>query len=113
MPIIMSYGKKGLPLDLPDRFDVTVVQKKVMPILADPEAALRDAFDKPIGSLSLDEEARGCQSACILICDITRPVPNGNILPGLVAKLIQSGIKPEAVTILVATGLHRPNEGEE
>ena len=113
MHITMSYGKKGLPLNLPDSFRVTVVQKKVMPILADPEAALREAFANPVGSLSLEEEALDCQSACILICDITRPVPNGKILPGLIAKLMQSGIKPESITVLVATGLHRPNEGEE
>lgn len=109
----MRYGKKGLSLNLPDGLDVTVIQKKVMPVLADPESTLRDAFAGPIGCRSLEEEARGCQSACILICDITRPVPNGTILPVLVAKLIQFGIKPEAITILVATGLHRPNEGEE
>jgi lactate racemase len=113
MQIDMSYGKNGLTLQLPDSLEATVVQKKIMPTLADPEAALRDAFANPVGSLSLEEEARGCQSACILICDITRPVPNGTILPELVARLIQSGIKPESITVLVATGLHRPNEGEE
>ncbi len=31
----------------------------------------------------------------------------------LVKELIRAGIKPEAITILVATGLHRPNEDEE
>ena len=113
MPIIMRYGKKGLPLNLPDGLNVTVVQKKVMPVLANPESALHDAFADPVGSRSLEEEVRGCQNACILICDITRPVPNGTILPILVKKLVHSGIEPEAITILVATGLHRPNEGEE
>jgi nickel-dependent lactate racemase len=113
MSIIMRYGKYGLPLDLPEGLDVTVIQKKVMPVLTDPESALRDAFTGPIGSRSLEEEARGCQSACILICDITRPVPNGTVLPVLVEKLIKAGIKPDGITILVATGLHRPNEGEE
>ena len=113
MSIIMSYGKNGLPLDLPAGLAAAVIQKKVMPTLPDPEAALRDAFANPIGSRSLEEEARRCQSACILICDITRPVPNGAILPGLVARLIESGIKPASITVLVATGLHRPNEGEE
>ena len=109
----MRYGKYGLPLKFPDGLDVTVIHKKVMPVLIDPESALRDAFAGPIGSQSLEEEARGCQSACILICDITRPVPNGIVLPVVVEKLIKAGIKPDGITILVATGLHRPNEGEE
>jgi nickel-dependent lactate racemase len=31
----------------------------------------------------------------------------------MLAILEQSGIPREAITILVATGMHRPNEGEE
>jgi len=112
-PIIMRYGKDGLPLDLPEGPDIAVIRKKVMPVLQDPGSALRDAFANPAGSLPLGEEARGCRSACILICDITRPVPNGTVLPVLIEKLIQAGIKPGDITLLVATGLHRPNEGEE
>jgi nickel-dependent lactate racemase len=61
----------------------------------------------------LREEAKNCRSCCILICDITRPVPNGLILAPLVKELIQAGMAPSAITILVATGLHRPNEGDE
>ena len=59
------------------------------------------------------ELAKGKRNACILICDITRPVPNGLILPPLVESLIRAGIPEENILILVATGLHRPNEGEE
>ena len=113
MRIDMKYGKQGLALDLPDSLAVEVIRKKDMPVLADPTAALREAFAGPVGSRSLEEEARNCRSACILICDITRPVPNGTVLPVLIDKLIQSGMDPAAITILVATGLHRPNEGEE
>ena len=68
---------------------------------------------KPVGSASLTEAARGRKNACILICDITRPVPNGTLLPVLVDALTDAGISRENILILVATGLHRPNEGEE
>ena len=61
----------------------------------------------------LRELARGSRSACILICDITRPVPNGLFLPPLIRTLIEAGMPREGITVLVATGLHRPNEGEE
>ena len=50
---------------------------------------------------------------CILICDITRPVPNGMVLPILVDVLMEAGVAPASIMVLVATGLHRPNEGEE
>jgi nickel-dependent lactate racemase len=48
-----------------------------------------------------------------LVCDITRPVPNGSLLPPLVEALAAAGVSRKNITILVATGLHRPNEGKE
>ena len=113
MQITMNYGKKGLPLNLSDEWDVTVIRKKKMPLAANPEEAVRRAFSHPIGSKPLFEEARGRRNACIAICDVTRPVPNGLVLPPLIEELIRAGIDPSAITILIATGLHRPNEGEE
>ena len=113
MNITMMYGKSGLELDLPADIDVTLIQKKAMPVLPDPTAAILGAFRNPVQCNSLQDEARNCRSCCILICDITRPVPNGAILDPLVKELLAAGVAPSAITILVATGLHRPNEGEE
>ncbi len=109
----MSYGREGLCLDLPDDWDVTVVEKPPMPILADPARAVEEALETPFGCLPLEEEARGKASACLLVCDITRPVPNGLLLPPVLRRLLAAGIPREAITILVATGLHRPNLGGE
>ncbi len=111
MKINMMYGKTGLSLDLPEDLDVTLIKKKAMPVLEDPEGAIKAAFANPVNGKALRDEAKGCRSCCILICDITRPVPNGVILAPLVRELIQAGIAPSSITILVATGLHRPNEG--
>jgi nickel-dependent lactate racemase len=113
MRIELNYGKGMLPLDLPDDWEVTVIGKKPMTALADPVAAVEAALAAPRGMPSLAEAARGCRSACILICDITRPVPNGLTLPPLIKGLLAAGIDAQAITVLVATGLHRPNEGDE
>jgi nickel-dependent lactate racemase len=113
MHITMHYGKTGLPLDLPDDWDVTVIRKKPMPILHNPEKTLKEIFEHPDGVKPLAELASRRRNACILICDITRPVPNGAILPTLIQFLVSSGMKPTDIRVLVATGLHRPNEGEE
>ncbi len=56
---------------------------------------------------------RGRRSACILICDITRPVPNHLFLRPLIEGMLAAGMPRERITVLVATGLHRPNEGAE
>ena len=62
---------------------------------------------------SLAELVRGRSSACILICDITRPVPNHLFLRPMIELMLAAGIPRERITILIATGLHRPNVGDE
>lgn len=113
MQVTMHYGKAGLPLNLPDDWDITVIRKKPMPILHDPLMTLKETFEHPTGAKSFSELARGRCNACILICDITRPVPNGIILPVLIQHLMDGNMKPSDISVLVATGLHRPNEGRE
>jgi nickel-dependent lactate racemase len=113
MKIDLLYGRKGLTTELPDTLRVQVIRKHPMPLLPDPGGAVRQALEKPVGCPPLQESAKGKRNACILICDITRPVPNGLILPPLLDTLTRAGIARENILILVATGLHRPNEGEE
>lgn len=113
MQVTMRYGREGLPLELPDDCRVELIHKKSMPVEPDPEAAVRAAVQSPVGCGTLREEARGKASACILICDITRPVPNGLLLPVIIRELMEAGMAGESITVLVATGLHRPNLGDE
>ncbi len=113
MRVELNYGKGTLPVDLPDDLDVKIIRRPTMPVVADPKAAMRAALAKPVGAPPLKELARGKKSCCVLICDLTRPVPNGLILPILLRELLDAGMKPDQVRVLVATGLHRPNEGAE
>jgi nickel-dependent lactate racemase len=113
MAIQLLYGRGTLPIAPPRGCVATVIEKRAMPVLADPAGAVRDALAQPVGALPLAELARGKRSACILICDITRPVPNGLFLAPLVRTLLDAGVPRAGITVLVATGLHRPNEGDE
>jgi nickel-dependent lactate racemase len=113
MKVELLYGRGVLELELPDHLDVTVLRKPPMPVLADAEGAVRAALARPVGAPSLAEEARGKQSACILICDITRPVPNRLLLQPIIRTLLAAGMPAEGIRVLVATGLHRPNVGAE
>jgi nickel-dependent lactate racemase len=112
-PIALLYGRGHLDLRLPGHAKVTLIEKGKLKKINDPAAAIRRALSGPINSPSLDELARGRRSACILICDITRPVPNHLFLRPMIETLVASGIPLNGITILVATGLHRPNLGEE
>ena len=109
----LNYDRGRLAVDLPAGLDLRVIRKRPMPVLPDPEGAIRAALARPVGAPPLAELARGKKSACILICDITRPVPNGLFLPTLIRGLLAAGLEADRITVLVATGLHRPNEGAE
>jgi nickel-dependent lactate racemase len=113
MRIQLDYGRTGLEVNLPDDRVVGPLAIRPATPLADPAAAIAEAMLRPIGTPPLAEVARGRRNACILVCDITRPVPNRLILPPLLRTLEQQGIARSDILILIATGLHRPNEGAE
>lgn len=113
MNIALRYGRDRLMLDLPDDLNVTIIRKHPMRPVTDPEGAVLQALEQPVGVPSLYRQAQGQKTACILICDVTRPVPNHLFLPPLIETLMRAGISREDILILVATGLHRPNEGAE
>jgi nickel-dependent lactate racemase len=111
--IELRYGRGALPVVLPRGCIPTIIEKRVMPVLPAPSAAIERALAEPIGTPALRDLARSRRAACILICDITRPVPNGLFLPPLIRALLDAGMPRAGITVLVATGLHRPNEAAE
>jgi nickel-dependent lactate racemase len=114
MQITLDYGKTGLPITLPDdRLIAPPLSIKPASPLPNPAAVLDAALANPIGTKSLAELAKGKKTACVLVCDITRPVPNSFLLPPILRTIETAGVPRDGITILVATGLHRPNEGDE
>ena len=91
-PIAISYGHGQLTLRMPAKAEVTLIAKGKLDKIADPAAAVRHALAEPIHSPALAELARGRKSACILICDITRPVPNHLFLRPMIETMVASGI---------------------
>ncbi|MBI1913237.1 MAG: nickel-dependent lactate racemase [Planctomycetes bacterium] len=113
MRVQLDYGRTGLEVELPDERIVGPLAIRPAAPLPDPEGAIDRALREPIGTPPLAEVVRGRRNACILVCDITRPVPNRLILPPMLRTLEEQGIAHKDILILVATGLHRPNEGAE
>ena len=108
MRVDFAFGKSGLIADLPSGFQYRILESRQAQALPDSIAALEQALDSPIGSAALEQLARGRQSAAISVCDITRPAPNKLVLPPVLSRLERAGIARESITILIATGLHRP-----
>jgi nickel-dependent lactate racemase len=113
MRIKLDYGRTGLDVEFPEAGLVGPLQIKQAEPLPNPEQAILEAILHPIGTPPLAELAKGRKSACVVICDFTRPVPNRLILPPILRILEAQGVPRDEIMILVATGLHRPNQGTE
>lgn len=111
--VTLDYGRNGLDVEIPADRVVGPLEIRPVPPLPDPEASVAEAIEAPIGTRPLRELAKGRKDACILVCDITRPVPNATILRPTLRVLHEAGIPPQSVLILVATGLHRPSTEAE
>lgn len=113
MKIDLLYGRDGLELTLPQGAQATVITKPAFPTPDTPENLIAKALNNAVGSPSFEALCKGRKSACILICDITRPVPNHLFLRPMIEGMIAAGIAKQDITVLIATGLHRPNLGAE
>jgi nickel-dependent lactate racemase len=113
MRVMLEYGRTGLEVELPASRVVRKLGYRECAPIADPRAELAKCLAEPLGTPPLLELARGRRDACVVISDITRPVPNELILGEILPQLEAAGIPRERILILVATGLHRPNLGDE
>ena len=109
--ITIPYGKTHLTFDFPydglltSRVDQLKSEKAGVELV-------REAMASPIGSRKLSELAAGKKTCTIIISDHTRPVPSRDILPPMLEALRQGNPDIE-VTLLVATGFHRPTTTAE
>jgi nickel-dependent lactate racemase len=113
LKVTLDYGRTGMTVELPAERIVGPLTIRDVPPVEDPESAVAAALETPIGTPPLRQLAHGRKNACILICDITRPVPNRTILGPLLRVLHESGINRENILLLIATGLHRPSTAAE
>ncbi len=113
LQVDLRYGTGEIPVTLPDHAKVTVIRKPTMPVIANPGDAVARVLNQSVSSPALIDLAAGAKTACIAICDITRPVPNHLFLRPVIQQLLSSGVPASGITVLIATGLHRPNEGDE
>ena len=113
MRIHLSYGKNGLDVEVPEKNLLGVLTFGASTPLVNPDEVIAHSLREPIGSPPLAQLASAKRSACIVVCDITRPVPNKQLLPPVLQTLEENGIPGSNITILVATGLHRPSTAAE
>lgn len=109
--ITIPYGKTHLSWDYP--YD-GLLTSRVDQLKSDRsgQELVEAAMAAPIGSPKLEELAAGKKTCTIIISDHTRPVPSRDILPPML-KALRQGNPDIRVTLLVATGFHRPTTTAE
>ena len=107
------YGRGAIEFD-EARYGAGVIESRIGELKAegDGRSIVRKALETPIESPRLRELAKGKGSCVIIISDHTRPVPSKDILPEMFAEL-EAGSPGIAITLLVATGFHRPTTTAE
>lgn len=110
----LPFGRGHITADIPDGRLAGVLQSRAhsYQAKADQPELVRQALENPIGSPRLRELAAGKNKVVILSSDHTRPVPSKVILPQLVEEL-RAGNPDAEITVLVATGFHRPTTEAE
>jgi len=105
MRIHLAYGKQGLPIDLDDRLQVSVVEPKHAAAVYDPCQALEQALLDPIDSAPLQELVKSSDRVGIIFSDITRPAPNRLMIPAILSQLAH--VPNDRITLFDALGTHR------
>jgi lactate racemase len=111
---LLPYDKKRIPVEINDHNFVGTLVSKVESYRPDksPEELVEASLDHPIGSPKLEELVRGKKNIVIISSDHTRPIPSKIITPILLRR-IRSAQPDASITILVATGFHRPSTHQE
>ena len=110
----IPYYTSSLPLHVEDKNLKVVLNSRTDTYDAGKSEAdlVREALAHPIGTPRLRELARGRQKVVLVTSDHTRAVPSKLTLPILLEE-IRAGNPDADITILIATGLHRPTTEEE
>ncbi|HTP64892.1 MAG TPA: lactate racemase domain-containing protein [Geobacteraceae bacterium] len=98
------YGDKQIDLQIPSGWDVNVLLPATPPPLTDEE--LDGILERPVGQGPLSEILKGKSRPLIIVDDLNRPTPASVIMPLLLRKICAENIRPENITILMATGTH-------
>ncbi|WP_270294712.1 nickel-dependent lactate racemase [Enterococcus faecalis] len=112
--INLPYDKKMITARIPDKNFIGLLESKAEHF-SNPyteKETVEKSLDNPIGTLPLEELAKGKKDIVLISSDHTRPVPSHIITP-IILRRIRSVNKTARIRILVATGFHRPSTREE
>jgi len=109
--IELPYGTTMLSVEVPEKNLIGVVREKPVPVR--PLAELfEEVWSAPYGMDHPLSDFRPGETLAIVVSDHTRPTPTRTLLP-LVWERLREVVRPEDVTVVIATGTHRATTEDE
>ena len=106
--IDIPYGKDKQTLHVPlDRLSAVITPNHAHAVAEAQDEIVRKALQAPIGTPRLCELAQGKKHVVIITSDHTRPVPSRITMP-LLLEEVRRGNPEAEISLLIATGMHRP-----
>ncbi|MDY6846122.1 MAG: nickel-dependent lactate racemase, partial [Chloroflexota bacterium] len=103
----LPYGKSQLTFEVDSKFYVESILPNPAQGLDNPEYAIRNALENPLGDTTLDDFRRA-KSVGIVINDKTRPVPHPNPVISLLDYLDDLGFPRKSIRLFIGYGTHAP-----
>jgi nickel-dependent lactate racemase len=114
MEFALPYDKGHIDADIADANLGAVLESKAASYQASQgqQELVEESLDHPIGSPCLEDLVKGKKRITIISSDHTRPVPSRITMPILLRRI--RAVEPDAaISILIATGFHRPSTRDE
>lgn len=113
MQVELEYGSGSVKLSLPEKQVMGIYNPAGGEAVGDISEAVKAAMQKPICAKPLGQIAKPKDKVVIVIDDITRDVPNAELLLPIVEELRKAGVPDGNVTVIAALGLHRQMKQDE
>jgi len=113
LPQLFWYDRNLLTLSFPKELDIFVCEMAgdSLPHLTAQDIEHR--IERPIGTQSLSELAKGKREVAIVVDDSSRPTEASLIVPIVLNKLLTAGIKKGNIRFLMALGCHGAHSAED
>ncbi|CAA7603056.1 Domain of unknown function DUF2088 [Acididesulfobacillus acetoxydans] len=111
MPTVrVPNGKGFVEVNLHSQNLGQIIEPKLVAADTSPQNIIEHALEHPVGTprLSTIAAQKRPKKVVIVVTDITRPCPDDRFLPVILSELSGAGIENARITIVVATGMHRP-----
>lgn len=109
----VPYGSSEISLEIPEENFVEILKPGFIPGVKNPQKLIEESIKKPLNSKPLEEIVSSRNSVVIVVDDKTRSSPSYLMVPILANHLNKIGVSDKDITILIATGTHKPMTDKE